>query len=50
MTGRQEARLRRRCCSEFDDLGHVGRSLVGVNKVHQEAHFEENLRFYWLPV
>jgi len=37
VTGRPEARLRRKCCCEFNHLGHVGRSLVGVNEVHQEA-------------
>jgi len=42
VTGRPEARLRQRCCSEFDHLGHVGRSLVGVNEVHQKAQFVEN--------
>jgi len=31
---RPEARPRRRCCSEFNYLGHVGKSLVGVNEVH----------------
>jgi len=36
VTGRPEARLRRRCCSEFDYLGH-SHQLVGVNEVHQEA-------------
>jgi len=41
VTGRPEARPRRRCYSEFNHLGHVGRSLVGVNKVHQEAQFVE---------
>jgi len=35
--GGPEARLRRRCCSEFNHLGHVGRSLVGVNEVHQDS-------------
>jgi len=37
VTGRQEARPGRRWCSEFNHLGHVGRSMVGVNEVHQEA-------------
>jgi len=40
--GRPEARPRRRCCSEFNHLGHVGRSLVGVNEVYQEAQFVQN--------
>jgi len=40
--GRPEARPRRRCCSEFNHLGHVGRSLVGENEVHQEAQFVQN--------
>jgi len=35
--GRPEERLQRRCCSEFYHLGHVGKSLVGVNEVHLEA-------------
>jgi len=39
--GRLEARPRR-CCSEFNHLGQVGRSLVGVNEVHQEAQFVQN--------
>jgi len=34
VTGRPDARPRRRCCSESNHLGHVGRSLVGVNEVH----------------
>jgi len=42
VTGRPEARPRRRCCSEFNYLGHVGRSLLGVNVVHQEAQFVQN--------
>jgi len=42
VTGRPEARPRRRFCSEFNHLGHVGRSLVDVNEVQQEAHFGEN--------
>jgi len=42
VTGRPEARPPQRFCSEFNHLGHVGRSLVGVNKVHQEAQFVEN--------
>jgi len=37
VTGRPEARRQRRCCSDFNHLGHVGRSLVGVNEMHQEA-------------
>jgi len=40
VTGRPEARPRRRCCSKFDHLGHVGMSLVGVNEVH--VQFVEN--------
>jgi len=40
--GRPEARPRRRSCSEFNHLGHVGRSLVGVNEVHQEEQFVQN--------
>jgi len=35
--GRPEARPRQRCCSEFNHLGHVGRSLVGVHDVHQQG-------------
>jgi len=45
VTGRPEARPRWRCGSEFNHLGHVGRSLVGVNMVQQEAQFVENLWF-----
>jgi len=45
VTGRQEARTRRRCCSEFNHFSHVGRSLVGMNEVYQEAQFVENSRF-----
>jgi len=37
VTGRLEARPRRRRCSEINQLGHVGRSLVGVKVVHQKA-------------
>jgi len=39
MTGRP----RRRYCSKFDHLGHVGRSLVGGNEVQQEAQYVQNL-------
>jgi len=39
------SRPRRRCCSEFNHLGHVGRSLVGLNEVYQEAQFVHNSRF-----
>jgi len=49
--GRPEARPRRRCCSEFNHLGHVGRTLVGANEVHhQEAQFVENSRLYRQPL
>jgi len=56
VTGSPEARPRRRCCSEFNHLGSVGRPLVGVNEVHQEAQLGENSRIYrsdvvlWFPV
>jgi len=43
VTGRPEARPRQRCCSEFNHLDHVGRLLVGVIEVHQEAQFVENV-------
>jgi len=49
VTGKPEARARRRCCCEFNHLGHVGRSLVGVNEVRQEAQFVENSWFYRQP-
>jgi len=42
VTGKPEARLRRRYCNEFNHLGHVGWSLVGVNEVNQEAQFVHN--------
>jgi len=52
MTGRPEARPRRRCCSEFNHVRQVGRWLLGVDEVlvHQEAQFVENSRFYRRPV
>jgi len=50
VTGRLEVRPRRRFYSEFNHLGHVGRSLVGVNEVRQEAQFVENSLFYRQPV
>jgi len=42
VAGILEARPRQRCCSDFNHLGHVGRSLVGVNELHQEARFVQN--------
>jgi len=45
VTGRPEARPRRRCCSEFSHVGHVGRSLVDVNEMHLEAYFVDKSRF-----
>jgi len=45
VTGRPETRSRRRCCSKFNHLDHVGRSPVDVNEVHQEAQFVENSCF-----